>query len=74
MRIVLELLRIILVFGLLGGFLWVLVKDMYTWNIVTIQYQWLAGIGIYIILFILYRNVWQFRGWYTKFRRFFFNG
>ncbi|QKY68359.1 hypothetical protein [Lentibacillus sp. CBA3610] len=64
MRIILELLRIILIFALFGGLLWLILNNIYD-GIAAEQYQWIGGLGIYVFLFILYRNRWQFSGWYT---------
>lgn len=64
MRVILELLRIIFIFFLLGGLIWLLIDNVYTINRVTEKYQWIAGIGIYLSLFVLYRNKLQFSGWY----------
>ncbi|WP_431800452.1 hypothetical protein [Halobacillus andaensis] len=63
-RLILELLRIVLIFGILGSFAWSLVSNLYTWNDRVFQFQWLAALGIYVLLFIFYRNKWQFTGWY----------
>ncbi|GGF23667.1 hypothetical protein GCM10010954_23110 [Halobacillus andaensis] len=64
MRVMLELVRIILIFGLLGSFFMYILTDLYGVNAVTSKYRWIAGLGIYVFLFVLYRNRWQFSGWY----------
>ncbi|WP_163970344.1 hypothetical protein [Oceanobacillus halotolerans] len=64
MRIVLELLRIIFIFGFLGALGWTLIEGVYTINERTEKYSWLGGIGIFMFLFVLYRNRFQFSGWY----------
>lgn len=64
LRVPLELLRIIFIFLLLGGLIWVLIGNVYQFDGIE-NYQWLPGIGVYIVLFILYRNKMQFSGWYV---------
>ena len=65
MRILLELLRIIFIFGLLGGFGWAIMGNIYSINEATETYGWLGGIAILLLLFVLYRNKLQFSGWYN---------
>lgn len=64
MRIILELLRIIIIFILLGGLVWAIIGDFYTINEVTERYSWLGSIAILLFIFVLYRNKLQFSGWY----------
>lgn len=64
MRTLLELLRIILIFMLLGGFIGGIVASIYTSYEVSETYAWLGGIAILLLLFVLYRNKLQFSGWY----------
>ncbi|MGY0694431.1 hypothetical protein ACW2QC_16900 [Virgibacillus sp. FSP13] len=64
MRVLLELLRIIFIFALLGGLAWLVVGEVYAINAETQKYQWIGAIGIYTLLFVLYRNRLQFSGWY----------
>lgn len=64
MRIVLELLRIIIVFILLGGLVWAIIGNIYTINEVTERYSWFGSIAVLLLLFVLYRNKLQFSGWY----------
>ncbi|HLR51911.1 MAG TPA: hypothetical protein VK072_03450 [Candidatus Avamphibacillus sp.] len=64
MRTLLELLRIIFIFGLLGGVSWAMIENIYTVNEATESYSWLGAIAILILLFVLYRNKFQFSGWY----------
>lgn len=64
MRTILELLRIIAIFGCLGGLGWVVVGSIYTSNHITDAYSWLGALAILILFFILYRNKFQFFGWY----------
>ncbi|WP_106498225.1 hypothetical protein [Lentibacillus sp. Marseille-P4043] len=64
MRVLLELLRIIFIFALLGGVAWLIVGKVYAINPETQKYQWIGAIGIYTLLFVLYRHRLQFSGWY----------
>ncbi|WP_068674133.1 hypothetical protein [Oceanobacillus sp. Castelsardo] len=64
MRTVLELLRIIIIFVLLGGLAWAIIGNIYTINGVTETYSWLSALSILVLLFVLYRNKLQFSGWY----------
>lgn len=65
MRILLELFRIIFIFGFLGGLGWVIIKNIYSINEETVTYGWLSAIAILLLLFVLYRNKLQFSGWYN---------
>jgi len=62
--VLLEFLRILFIFLFLGILGWELIENIYTLNETTTKYQGIAGIGIYVILFVLYRNKFQFSGWY----------
>nr|WP_295972200.1 hypothetical protein [uncultured Bacillus sp.] len=64
MRILLELIRIILIFGLLGGFFFFVLNYFYKSLGIT-QYEWLGSLAILLLLFVTYRNKWQFKGWYN---------
>lgn len=64
MRILLELLRIIFIFMLLGGLAWLIIGNVYRANEAIESYSWLGGIAILLLLFVLYRNKLQFSGWY----------
>ncbi|MNC31490.1 hypothetical protein D3C76_64970 [compost metagenome] len=62
----LELLRmcllLVLTLGLLGGLEYAIFKLLYGWTI----YPGSAAVGNIIIFFVLYRNYWQFRGWFKS--------
>ena len=60
----LELLRIIIIFMILGGLGWAIIGNIYTINEATESYSWLGAIAILLVLFVLYRNKLQFSGWY----------
>lgn len=65
MRIVLELIRIMAIFLVLGIILGSLIKLAFvTIGLHTDQYDWLCVIAIFMSLFVLYRNKLQFSGWY----------
>ncbi len=60
----LELLRIIIIFMILGGLGWAIIGNIYTINEATESYPWLGAIATLLLLFVLYRNKLQFSGWY----------
>jgi len=60
----LELLRIIIIFMILGGLGWAIIGNIYTINEATESYSWLGATAILLLLFVLYRNKLQFSGWY----------
>jgi len=65
MRVLLELVRIILLFGFLGSLLRMLFTFIYEFLGVNIaNKEWMVSLSIFILLFVLYRNRWQFSGWY----------
>lgn len=64
MRIALELLRIIAIFGLLGALGSVFLGGIYSINEAAESYSWLGALAILMLLFVLYRNKLQFSGWY----------
>ncbi|MYL31988.1 hypothetical protein GLW08_04355 [Pontibacillus yanchengensis] len=66
MRVLLELLRIICIFGILAGVLGGMLDAFYDAFVGTeaTAYQWLGYVGVLVFLFVLYRNHWQFSGWY----------
>ncbi|WP_379154830.1 hypothetical protein [Paenibacillus sp. sgz5001063] len=63
---VIEILRmclmLVLTLGILGGLEYVLFKLLYGWTI----YPGSAAIGNFILFFVLYRNYWQFKGWFKS--------
>lgn len=66
MRVLLELLRIIFIFAILGTLLGAIPHMIYlNIGIDTETYGWKPMIGVFIIIFVLYRNKLQFSGWYT---------
>jgi len=64
MRTLLELVRIIAIFGLLGALGWIIIGNIYTVNNAIESYSGLGALAILVLLFVLYRNKLQFSGWY----------
>ncbi|WP_043932782.1 hypothetical protein [Bacillus sp. EB01] len=65
MRVLLELLRIIVLFVIIGGILGSILDNVYSAIGTDIKkYGWIGFIAIIILFFILYRNKLQFGGWY----------
>lgn len=65
MRVILELLRIIVIVVLLGSFLGYLIRKIYSEIGINIdEHGWTTILGIFILIFVLYRNKMQFSGWY----------
>ena len=64
MRTILELVRIIAIFGLFGALSWIIIGNMYTINNAIESYSGLGALAILVLLFVLYRNKLQFSGWY----------
>jgi hypothetical protein len=63
--VILELVRIILLFGFPGsllGFLFIFIYDFLGMNVR--NNEWMVFIALFIILIVLYRNKLQFHGWY----------
>ena len=63
MRVILELLRILLIFFLSGAFYSTMLGILYK-SMGVSQFEWLGALAVLIILFLIYRNRWQFSGWY----------
>ncbi|RKQ35698.1 hypothetical protein [Oceanobacillus halophilus] len=64
MRVLLELLRIIIIFGILSALGWAAIEYIYRIYEATETYSWLGAVAIFLLLFVLYRNKLQFSGWY----------
>lgn len=64
MRPILELLRIIITFFLLGGLGSVIILNIYKVNPTATNYWWFGVLAILLLYFVLYRNKLQFSGWY----------
>ncbi|WP_088014659.1 hypothetical protein [Gottfriedia acidiceleris] len=64
--LILEVIRIILIFGLLGALFSTVVSEAYKEMGVNLTYTgWWSSIGILVLIFVLYRNKFQFSGWYN---------
>lgn len=67
-KIFLELIRIIILFSIIGCVMWGGARLMYTSFDINVDGSyagWLGGIAIYSLLFVLYRNKLQFTGFYN---------
>ena len=66
MKVILELIRIVFIFVFFGGILSFFINYVYSnLGTNTDTYGWMGGMGILILFFVLYRNKFQFSGWYT---------
>ncbi|GEL07058.1 hypothetical protein [Salisediminibacterium halotolerans] len=66
-KLFLELLRITVIFIGLGGVLWYMVLvHVYAFDAQAQQHQWLGGFGIYIVIYVLYKNKLQYSGWVRR--------
>ena len=67
-KIFLELIRIIILFSIIGCVMWGGARLIYTSSGINVDGSyagWLGGIAIYSLLFVLYRNKLQFSGFYN---------
>lgn len=65
MKVALELVRILVIFGILGALGWAIMEQLYTLNEGASNYSIFGGVAILLLLFVFYRNKLQFSGWYT---------
>ncbi len=66
MRVLIELARITFIFVFIGGIFSALINFIYEkLGVNTDTYGWIAMMAILIYLFVMYRNKYQFSGWYT---------
>ncbi|NHC38407.1 hypothetical protein G6549_00390 [Bacillus sp. MM2020_1] len=66
MKLLLELIRIVFLLVFIGGIISAFINYVYSklgTNIDT--YGWMGLMAILILLFVLYKNKYQFSGWYT---------
>ena len=63
MRILLELLRNILIFLISGSFYSMGLSIVYK-SIGVSRFEWIGALAVLVVLFVIYRNRWQFKGWY----------
>jgi len=65
MVLFLELIRIILIMVIFGGIISSILAHVYiAIGIDSNHYGWISSIAILLLFFVLYRNKWQFSGWY----------
>jgi len=62
MRVLLELIRIVLIFGFIGGILSAFINNVYSKFGTKDNYGWIGIMAILLLLFILYRNKYQYSG------------
>ncbi|WP_051254717.1 hypothetical protein [Halobacillus kuroshimensis] len=63
----LELLRILLLLPLIGALLWsTVLGPLYEAVDVSDPYRVVGAAGVWVFLFIIYRNYLQFSGWYKE--------
>ncbi|MEH7347652.1 hypothetical protein [Gottfriedia acidiceleris] len=66
MGLILELIRIIVILGVLGALFSTVLSEVYTKIGVNLSNSgWWSSFGILILIFVLYRNKFQFSGWYN---------
>lgn len=67
MRFILEMIRILAIFTLLGALSIGILQAIYEKLHVTINTHngWLIGVSMFLLLLVLYRNKMQFSGWYN---------
>lgn len=68
MKVILELLRIILMFFLLGTLFSGMLLFFYK-SLGVISNQWFGSLAILLLLFKFYRNHWQFSGWVKGYKK-----
>ncbi|MFF3022408.1 hypothetical protein ACFVRR_07065 [Gottfriedia sp. NPDC057948] len=66
MGLILELIRIIVIFGILGALFSTVLSEIYIGIGVNLSNSgWWSSFGILLLIFVLYRNKIQFSGWYN---------
>ncbi|UPM56257.1 hypothetical protein [Gottfriedia acidiceleris] len=64
--LILEVIRIILIFGLIGALISTVVSEIYIEFSVNLTHTgWSCYFGILVLIFVMYRNKIQFSGWYN---------
>ena len=65
MRIILEILRVMFIFLILMAILGTVFENLYlSIGNGAEKYSWISLIASFILIFVLYRNKYQFSGWY----------
>ncbi|PEC49068.1 hypothetical protein COJ46_23215 [Bacillus sp. AFS077874] len=66
MGLILEMIRIIVIFGILGALFSTVLSEIYMGIGVNLSNSgWWSSFGILLLIFVLYRNKIQFSGWYN---------
>ncbi|XRG81114.1 hypothetical protein V5E38_09870 [Rossellomorea sp. GAMAL-10_SWC] len=66
MGLILELIRIIVIFGILGALFSTVLSEIYMdFGVNLSNSGWWSSFGILLLIFVLYRNKIQFSGWYN---------
>ncbi|MEH7403516.1 hypothetical protein V7148_21380 [Gottfriedia acidiceleris] len=66
MGLILEMIRIIVIFGILGALFSTVLSEIYLGIGVNLSNSgWWSSFGILLLIFVLYRNKIQFSGWYN---------
>lgn len=67
LEMLLELFRIIIICTFLGAIIWfILIENLYNiWNY-SHEKDWIGALGIWVLLFVIYRNHLQFSGFYKS--------
>ena len=64
--LILEMIRIIVIFGILGALFSTVLSEIYMGIGVNLSNSgWWSSFGILLLIFVLYRNKIQFSGWYN---------
>jgi len=70
MKILLEMLRLIFLFAIIGGIFGYVLEEVYeSIGSHPGKYSWMGFVAILILFFVLYRNKLQFSGWYKGVER-----
>lgn len=64
MKFALEFLRILVIVFIIGAVGMSIIVYVYQLYGISENYYWMSGIAVLLLLFVLYRNKWQFLGWY----------
>lgn len=66
MKMLLELFRIILIIVFVGGMIGTGLNYFYqALGINMDHFEWVSFVAVLLLLFVVYRNKWQFTGWYN---------
>ncbi|MFC4735233.1 hypothetical protein ACFO4L_01430 [Bacillus daqingensis] len=66
MKGLLELVRVICIMLAAGAAAWwIVLEPLYSVNSQVQNWSWIGAMAVFVFIFVLYRNRWQFSGWYT---------